>query len=180
MEENGTALPKGRILTRELKRTQDKAKIGEIHWTLTVGSEAKIELLAACRSQEDHVKVHAVDGKLSFEGSVWAYRRDDLAWVLRKDWLAFKVWNEGVIGVTVAGLAGDYTVYLRAIETEWSKRRSYMLAEANRMARIAEAIDFCDLKPVHDPVDDYWDNPSPEPDPPKPPQRATRRASRRN
>lgn len=120
---NGSALPSGRVLTRE--RAHEMAgnvfSVRHLTWPVTAGPEIRPYLVAACKeakAEKSDVQISAVDGKFSFAPSgQYEYTRQDLEWIMRKVWTNIRLSDDGVIGLTVKGLVGDYAVYLCGVPT---------------------------------------------------------------
>jgi len=130
---SGVLLPRGRVLLRELApRDGDKLNLNEknIEWHLTVGPEVRDKLVAACRARETNkkalagkhgaarIKIHAADGELSLadDGPI-EFEVPGLMWLLRKQWTALSLSNQGLIRAIVRCELGDITFYCRGFDT---------------------------------------------------------------
>jgi hypothetical protein len=144
---SGVTIPRGRVLFREYPpRENEKLKLNAgAEWALTVQTEAKNELLAACQRALNtnkgqvwgygraRIGIHEVDGKLSFQQSPNEFDISALLWLLRKPWTSLSLCQEGLIRVIIPSSLGDCAFYCRAFETR--------IAQTGEIARIAEQVD---------------------------------------
>ena len=155
---NGGAMPSGRILTRERPHQiagPDEFDVGHLGWSVIAGPESKPYFLTACKdakAAKRDVFVGAVDGKLNFAvPGPYAYSRQDLEWLMRKSWTDIKLSDDGVIGVTVKGLVGNFCAYLCGVALRRPPRASDPL---EAMAQVADHPDEqgSDMSPAPQPV----------------------------
>ena len=145
---NGSALPSGRVLTRE--RAHEMAgnvfSVGHLTWPVTAGPEIRPSLVAACKdakAEKSDVQISAVDGKLNFAPpGPYEYSRHDVQWIMRKVWTNIRLSDDGVIGLTVKGLVGDYAVYICGVPTRHPPKAP---DPQEAKAQVAEHTDRVDL-----------------------------------
>ena len=118
----------GRILTREQPGETAlvegfKISYDNISWeTITTPfAEVKSQFVAAIKiakaDRHEEISVIVNDGSVKFdEPSEIRFWRRDLEWLWRKNVTAIRYSEQGVIGATVTGIAGDYIVTLRGTE----------------------------------------------------------------